>query len=197
MSRSSSPNAASRSIESRSTGGRSASRPCWSGGSAVSASAWREAVRRTQVTPTGTPLQAGVYIDGFNLYYGGRGLMGGAGKPGWRWLVPIDGASNPGQPGGCGPGRVQCDETADRRLGMARSRAIRPAPRCSGSGSYCGWFCPPRRVTCVLTCEMFDSLIVFVVWRGACRMAASRLCGSQACEWFESHPAFRRTCYPA
>jgi len=28
----------------------------------------------------------GVYIDGYNLYYGGRGLLGGAGLPGWKWL---------------------------------------------------------------------------------------------------------------
>jgi hypothetical protein len=31
-------------------------------------------------------VRVGVYVDGYNLYYGGRGLMGGAGKPGWRWL---------------------------------------------------------------------------------------------------------------
>jgi hypothetical protein len=31
-------------------------------------------------------LRVGVYIDGYNLYYGGRGLMGGSGVPGWRWL---------------------------------------------------------------------------------------------------------------
>jgi uncharacterized LabA/DUF88 family protein len=31
-------------------------------------------------------VRVGVYIDGFNLYYGGRALMGGAGQPGWRWL---------------------------------------------------------------------------------------------------------------
>lgn len=29
----------------------------------------------------------GVYIDGYNLYYGGRGLVG-RGRPGWRWLDP-------------------------------------------------------------------------------------------------------------
>ncbi|WP_018505860.1 PIN domain-containing protein [Parafrankia discariae] len=74
-------------------------------------------------TTAAPPLRVGVYIDGFNLYYGGRGLMGGGGKPGWRWLdlralaasivatraawagaqitrvvyctAPIDGASNP------------------------------------------------------------------------------------------------------
>ena len=27
----------------------------------------------------------GVYIDGYNLYYGGRGICG-RGLPGWRWL---------------------------------------------------------------------------------------------------------------
>jgi len=31
-------------------------------------------------------MQVGVYIDGYNLYYGGRALMGGPGQPGWRWL---------------------------------------------------------------------------------------------------------------
>lgn len=31
-------------------------------------------------------MRVGVYIDGYNLYYGGRGLMGGSGLPGWRWL---------------------------------------------------------------------------------------------------------------
>ena len=30
-------------------------------------------------------MQVGVYIDGFNLYYGARGLCG-RGTPGWRWL---------------------------------------------------------------------------------------------------------------
>jgi hypothetical protein len=30
-------------------------------------------------------MRVGVYIDGFNLYYGGRSLCGG-GTPGWRWL---------------------------------------------------------------------------------------------------------------
>lgn len=30
-------------------------------------------------------MRVGVYIDGFNLYYGGRGLCG-QGTPGWRWL---------------------------------------------------------------------------------------------------------------
>jgi NYN domain len=31
-------------------------------------------------------MRVGVYIDGFNLYYGGRGLVGGSGVAGWRWL---------------------------------------------------------------------------------------------------------------
>lgn len=31
-------------------------------------------------------MRIGVYIDGFNLYYGGRGLVGGKGVGGWRWL---------------------------------------------------------------------------------------------------------------
>jgi hypothetical protein len=31
-------------------------------------------------------MRIGVYIDGFNLYYGGRGLVGGRGVAGWRWL---------------------------------------------------------------------------------------------------------------
>lgn len=30
-------------------------------------------------------MRVGVYIDGFNLYYGGRGLCG-RGTAGWRWL---------------------------------------------------------------------------------------------------------------
>ena len=30
-------------------------------------------------------MRVGVYIDGFNLYYGGRGLCG-KGTAGWRWL---------------------------------------------------------------------------------------------------------------
>jgi uncharacterized LabA/DUF88 family protein len=31
-------------------------------------------------------VRVGVYIDGYNLYYGGRRLMGGRSRPGWRWL---------------------------------------------------------------------------------------------------------------
>lgn len=31
-------------------------------------------------------MRVGIYIDGFNLYYGGRGLVGGRGLAGWRWL---------------------------------------------------------------------------------------------------------------
>jgi hypothetical protein len=30
-------------------------------------------------------MRIGVYVDGFNVYYGGRGLCG-RGTPGWRWL---------------------------------------------------------------------------------------------------------------
>lgn len=30
-------------------------------------------------------MRVGVYVDGFNLCYGGRGLRG-KGQPGWRWL---------------------------------------------------------------------------------------------------------------
>lgn len=30
-------------------------------------------------------MRVGIYIDGFNLYFGARGMCG-AGKPGWRWL---------------------------------------------------------------------------------------------------------------
>ena len=30
-------------------------------------------------------MRIGIYVDGFNLYYGGRGLCG-RGTPGWRWL---------------------------------------------------------------------------------------------------------------
>ncbi len=36
--------------------------------------------------PAAAPLHVGVYIDGFNLYYGARAIMGGPGRPGWRWL---------------------------------------------------------------------------------------------------------------
>lgn len=32
-------------------------------------------------------MRVGVYIDGYNLYYGGRGLCG-RGTAGWRWLNP-------------------------------------------------------------------------------------------------------------
>lgn len=31
-------------------------------------------------------MRIGVYVDGFNLWYGGRSLVGGPGVPGWRWL---------------------------------------------------------------------------------------------------------------
>lgn len=30
-------------------------------------------------------MRVGVYIDGYNLYYGGRNLCGRS-TPGWRWL---------------------------------------------------------------------------------------------------------------
>src|ERR1700676_2163143 len=30
-------------------------------------------------------MRVGVYVDGYNLYYGGRSLCG-RGAPGWRWL---------------------------------------------------------------------------------------------------------------
>jgi hypothetical protein len=30
-------------------------------------------------------VRVGIYIDGFNLYYGARGLCGRS-TPGWRWL---------------------------------------------------------------------------------------------------------------
>jgi hypothetical protein len=33
-------------------------------------------------------MRVGVYLDGYNVYYGGRALMGGSGKSGWRWLDP-------------------------------------------------------------------------------------------------------------
>lgn len=32
-----------------------------------------------------SPLKVGVYVDGFNLYYGGRSICG-KGKAGWKWL---------------------------------------------------------------------------------------------------------------
>lgn len=31
-------------------------------------------------------MRVGVYVDGYNLYYGGRGIVGGSGIAGWRWL---------------------------------------------------------------------------------------------------------------
>ena len=32
-------------------------------------------------------MRVGVYVDGYNLYYGGRALLGGQrGVPGWKWL---------------------------------------------------------------------------------------------------------------
>ncbi|MDN5858241.1 MAG: NYN domain-containing protein [Pseudonocardia sp.] len=31
-------------------------------------------------------MQVGIYVDGFNLYYGGRAHAGGSGVAGWRWL---------------------------------------------------------------------------------------------------------------
>jgi hypothetical protein len=33
-----------------------------------------------------TVSKVGVYIDGLNLFYGGRAIMGGPGRSGWRWL---------------------------------------------------------------------------------------------------------------
>jgi hypothetical protein len=30
-------------------------------------------------------MRVGIYIDGYNLYYGGRGICG-RGVAGWRWL---------------------------------------------------------------------------------------------------------------
>lgn len=37
------------------------------------------------VWPTLTGMRVGVYIDGYNLYYGGRGICGRS-TPAWRWL---------------------------------------------------------------------------------------------------------------
>lgn len=34
----------------------------------------------------GDAVRVGVYVDGFNLYYGAKFLVGGSGRPGWRWL---------------------------------------------------------------------------------------------------------------
>ncbi|MFT4187056.1 MAG: NYN domain-containing protein [Aeromicrobium sp.] len=31
-------------------------------------------------------MRVGVYVDGFNLYYGGKFMVGGGGVAGWRWL---------------------------------------------------------------------------------------------------------------
>lgn len=40
----------------------------------------------TENAATVSGMRVGVYVDGFNLYYGGRGLVGGRGVAGWRWL---------------------------------------------------------------------------------------------------------------
>lgn len=45
-------------------------------------SIWR---RRVSQRWYGLSVRVGVYVDGYNLYYGGRGLCG-QGTPGWRWL---------------------------------------------------------------------------------------------------------------
>ena len=37
------------------------------------------------MTRAGARMRVGVFVDGFNLYYGARGLCG-RGTPGWRWL---------------------------------------------------------------------------------------------------------------
>src|SRR6266568_3283526 len=31
-------------------------------------------------------MRVGIYVDGFNLYYGGKSIMGGSSRPGWKWL---------------------------------------------------------------------------------------------------------------
>jgi uncharacterized LabA/DUF88 family protein len=31
-------------------------------------------------------VRVGIYIDGYNLYYGARSIAGGSGRAGWRWL---------------------------------------------------------------------------------------------------------------
>lgn len=41
-------------------------------------------VRRPPVPSV--PVRVGIYVDGFNLWYGGRYLVGGPGISGWRWL---------------------------------------------------------------------------------------------------------------
>jgi uncharacterized LabA/DUF88 family protein len=44
------------------------------------------AARNVRPGHYGHPMQVGVYVDGFNLYYGAKFIMGGPGVPGWRWL---------------------------------------------------------------------------------------------------------------
>lgn len=41
---------------------------------------------RCTLITTVSIMRIGVYIDGFNLYYGGKSLVGGGGVAGWRWL---------------------------------------------------------------------------------------------------------------
>ena len=52
-------------------------------------------------------VRIGVYIDGFNLYYGARSLCG-RGTPGWRWLdlrgLAANLVSRPGSWSGGPPG---------------------------------------------------------------------------------------------
>lgn len=45
-------------------------------------------VEQAPVTVSGSTarMRVGIYVDGFNLYYGGRGIVGGKGIPNWRWL---------------------------------------------------------------------------------------------------------------
>jgi hypothetical protein len=85
----------------------------------------------SQVTPGGglrgselSRVRIGVYVDGFNLYYGARGLCG-RGTPGWRWLdlrgVPTAGA------GGHWWTRLTCGDLKSHQLPDPAGRYRRPA----------------------------------------------------------------------
>ena len=45
---------------------------------------WKRAAHPAEVSQS-LPMRVGVYVDGFNLYYGARAMCG-RGTPGWRWL---------------------------------------------------------------------------------------------------------------
>jgi hypothetical protein len=62
-------------------------------------------------------MRVGMYVDGFNLYYGARGLCG-RGTAGWRWLdlraLAADLARSACELGGCASGPCRVLHRADR-----------------------------------------------------------------------------------